>query len=245
MPGRLMARAIKSIMVPGFTLEFHERVAALVEMVGGLVEASKVAGVDRDTVNNWRKAGARVPILGLLPLAVRAGVTLDWVATGNQQRPDIEALGWRQVGAEEQSSAPPASGLVQIAPMKGELHEQDGQLVRRLEPSVFAVSELWLKERHGLAVEDLRYALAGDDGMASIIPKGSMIIVQAEPAKALTPGLYVVEIRGVLLARRLNVTLEGEYELAADDNPTWRYPLPSKRPMLFRVLWSIRQFDDH
>ena len=231
-------------MVPGFTLEIHERVTALVEMAGGLVESSKLAGVDRDTVNNWRKAGARVPLLGLLPLAIRAGVTLDWVATGHQQRPDIEALGWRQLGAEDQAGASPAPGLMQIAPLKGEVQAQGGQLVRRLEPSVFAVSELWLKERHGLAVEELRYVVAGDDGMASLMPKGSLVIVHAEPVRALTPGLYVVESGPLLLARRLNVTLEGTYELAADDNPTWRYPLPSKRPPLFRVIWSIRQFDE-
>ncbi|MDB5586196.1 MAG: hypothetical protein JWP26_1166 [Devosia sp.] len=47
----------------------------LVEMVGGLAKAAKLAKVSPDTVNNWRKEGARLPVDGILPIAIEAKVT--------------------------------------------------------------------------------------------------------------------------------------------------------------------------
>lgn len=67
----------------------HERVALLVELVGGLSRAAALAEVSPATISNWRKPGATLQIDGVLALCLEAGVSLDWLATGHMVRPDL------------------------------------------------------------------------------------------------------------------------------------------------------------
>lgn len=71
-------------------MSVNERVSLLVDLAGGLTAAARLAKVTSDTVNNWRKPGARLPLHGVLPLCVAAGVSLDWLATGHMVRPDLQ-----------------------------------------------------------------------------------------------------------------------------------------------------------
>lgn len=67
----------------------YERVALLVEWVGGLARAAEIARVTTSTINNWRKKGAALPVDGMLLLCTEAGLSLDWIATGHMIRPDL------------------------------------------------------------------------------------------------------------------------------------------------------------
>ena len=64
----------------------EERIAALVGAVGGPVRAAALIGKTRTHVDNMRKAGAPLRLEDVLVLAREAGVTLDWVATGQTVR---------------------------------------------------------------------------------------------------------------------------------------------------------------
>lgn len=66
------------------------RIAQLVELVGGQGKAAEVAGVSRATVQKWRSAQARPPLIEIGRLAAAAGVSVDWVATGNEYNPHTE-----------------------------------------------------------------------------------------------------------------------------------------------------------
>ena len=69
----------------------HERVGQLVELVGGLQRAAEITAAHPDTVNKWRRPGAKLPLDGMLRLCEAAGRTLDWLATGHDTRPDLRA----------------------------------------------------------------------------------------------------------------------------------------------------------
>lgn len=60
----------------------NQRVAFLVTCVGGLAAAARICEVSPDTINNWRKDGAKLPLMSVFQLCVKVGLTLDWVATG-------------------------------------------------------------------------------------------------------------------------------------------------------------------
>ncbi len=237
----MLSRTTKTFGVPGFDLEFHQRVAMLVEMVGGLGRAAEVVGKDTETVNRWRKKGARVPIEGLLPLAVAGRVTLDWVATGHQQRPDILALGWAQSGLGLAEDKPPFNaldGFVRLAPVQPELQRAAGRRIERYEPSAIAVAKAWLQHDLGLRPDDARYAVLQDDGMAPLMAEGAFVVVDIRPAQP-RRGIYLVELGDEFVARRLAMMPDGRMELTAAE-PNWRFTIDPARPLprLHRIVWE-------
>ena len=70
----------------------EERIASLVSAVGGPVRAASLIGKTRTHVDNMRKAGAPLRLEDVLILAREAGVTLDWIATGQSVRSDLRGL---------------------------------------------------------------------------------------------------------------------------------------------------------
>lgn len=67
------------------------RIATMVEAVGGQGRAAELLGVSRGTVQKWRTADARPPLIEIGNLAEAAGTTLHWVLTGMEppERDDI------------------------------------------------------------------------------------------------------------------------------------------------------------
>lgn len=205
----------------GFDLPFHQRVAMLVEMVGGLGKAAQIAKVDPDTVNNWRKEGARVPLLGVLPLAVSANVSLDWVAVGHQIREDLK-------NSIQSVAAGELAGVVRLQPWAG------GEPVEEAPGAAVAVK--WL-QKMGLDPESTRYLIAVDDAMKPLIGRGAAVIVDDRPGK-LRSGIYALVVGEEHLIRRLNRLPNGVAELVADAEPTWRYVVGDHdQSALRRVVW--------
>lgn len=203
-----------SMGTPGFSLSLQERIGMLVAMVGGPVKAAHITGRTRSTIDNIRKPDAALRLDDMLALATAAGVSLDWVATGYQWRPDL--LGKPSVGPSELEAIQPL--------VEGE------SLTLALPTSVLAGL--------GLSVETARVARADDDGMAPSIRKGAMLIVDIRPAK-IRSGLYLLWDGEEHLARRLMRSPRGTAELLADASPAWRYPAPEEADgrHLARVVW--------
>lgn len=229
------AKVTNLSVIAAFNLERHERVALLIEAVGGQRRAAEIAEVNADTINNWRKPGARLPIDGLLPICVAAGVSLDWVATGHMVRPDIQA---RLSGfAEPGPGADPIPGFERLSPLRPELVRQGDKAVERWLPSDIAVSAQWLEREFKLPADAARYATLEDDGMAPRLGRGAMVLLDTRPA---TPrsGIYLVA-GDELLARRLYRMPGGKYELTADADSNWKYATDAKGlPEMHRIVWA-------
>lgn len=207
----------------------QERIAALVGAVGGPVRAAVLIGKTRTHVDNMRKAGAPLRLEDVLILARAAGVTLDWVATGQPVRSDLRGFGEPE---REPFEAP--AGFMRLLPLRPEMVTSGGQTVERWTPSELAVSAQWL-DRLGLSATTARYALAGDAGLAPVIGKGAFLVLDARTAPPRT-GLYLVAVGDELLARRLNRLPDGTAELIADADPRWRFTMGDGVEM-YRIVW--------
>lgn len=222
-------------VVPAVRLSRHERVALLVEDVGGQKRASEIASVSADTINNWRKEGAKLPIDGVLQLCMEAGVSLDWVATGHMVRPDVIRRG--QELAEAALATDLAAGFEQLMPLRPESQEASRHSVRRHAPSEISVNAQWLKREFDLATDDARYAYVDDDGMAPKVPRGAFVLVDARPTE-FRGGVFLIE-GPELLARRLYQMPDGFFELTADSDPNWRYRAAAvELPQMHRIVWA-------
>lgn len=226
---------------PGFAMTQEERIAHLVAMVGGPVKAAAIIGKTRTHIDNIRKPDAPLRLDDALALAREAGVTLDWVATGYHVRPDLAAR--PAPGELSEATAGGFGGLpgfARLLPLKPEMVAAGGRSIERWTPSDIAVSAQWLDTSFGLTSDTARYAEAGDGGMAPLIGKGTLLIVDTRPARPKT-GIYLVEVGDELLPRRLSRLPGGSADLIADADPRWRYALPEPpeaSPGLYRIVWA-------
>ena len=215
---------------PKATASQEERIAALVGAVGGPVRAAALLGKTRTHVDNMRKAGAPLRLEDVLTLARAAGVTLDWVATGQAVRPDVRGLADAEAAGFEA-----LPGFVRLLPLRPDIVTQGGRRIERFTPSEFAVSAQWL-DGLGLGEATARYAVAGDGGLAPAIGKGAFLVIDARRHPPRT-GLYLVAVGDELLPRRLNRLPDGVSELVADADPRWRYVLGADEVEMYRIVW--------
>src|SRR6218665_1211478 len=201
---------------PGFAMTLEERISQLVTMVGGPVKAAAIIGKTRTHIDNMRKPEAPLRLDDALALAREAGVTLDWVATGYHVRPDLAERPELDDAAPGRFGSLP--GFARLLPLKPETVVAGGRSVERWTPSDIAVSAQWLNNAFGLDGDTARYAEAGDAGMAPLIAKGSLLIVDIRAARPRT-GLHLVGVGDKLLARRLNRLPGGSADLVADADP--------------------------
>lgn len=141
-----------SVGIVGYEVPQHERVAALITAVGGPVRAAALMTKTRQHIDNMRKPEARLSLEDLLPLCIEAGVSLDWVATGHQVRPDLAQEG-------------EAQGQTELQQLRG--------------PFVFRVATEWLQ---GVPPQHARWARLEDAGMAPLMAHKGMVIVDTRPA---------------------------------------------------------------
>lgn len=208
----------------------EERISALVAAAGGPVRAAALIGKTRTHVDNMRKAGAPLRLEDVLVLAQAAGVTLDWVATGENVRADLRGMAEPDAPSFE---GPP--GYVRLLPLRPREEDAGRPADWYGTPSDLAVSVQWL-DRLGLTDKTARYALAGDGGMAPAIGKGAFLVVDARRARAKT-GLYLVVVGDELLPRRLNRLPDGTAELIADADSRWRFAVGEEAVELYRIVW--------
>jgi transcriptional regulator with XRE-family HTH domain len=65
--------------------EVGTRIREVQKQIGTVENAAKIAGVDSETLNRWMKGTTRASFVGVAQLALAAGVSLDWLATGKKE----------------------------------------------------------------------------------------------------------------------------------------------------------------
>jgi len=199
----------KAFAVAAYELTIEQRMAQLVEMVGGQMSAAKVAGVSKGAIHKWRTGQARVPLPEALLLAQHAGVSLDWVATGYDRRPDLPATSAGGFKVLYRYEASPAGAMIEIA---------DGG-------TDIALRETWFKDL-GMRPDAAAVYAVRDDAMEPTIPIGSLLIVDRSATMITGSGLYaIVGVNGVA-ARRAQSMFDGSLKLIAD-NPRYEPELLS------------------
>lgn len=224
--------------MPGPGSGLHDRMAWLISAVGGQAAAAPIAEVSKDTVNNLRKPGWKVPLDAAINLCRAVGVSLDWLASGQQSRLDLPPGAIQQI--DEESGDEFFGQYARLRPLKPERRRVSGKNVELWTPSPLAFDPIWLQKEFGAAPDELRYALVEDDGMAPSIPRHALVLVDATPQIVPRSGDYLVELGEELLARRLNRRPDGTSELVAEADLTWRYEITRPNPTLYRIRWCAR-----
>ena len=203
---RAPANLADGLLAAGPRMTQAERVAALVAQLGGPTRAAEVAHVSRQTVSNWTTGRTLISMPEALELARACGVTLDWIATGHDRRPDLAV------------PAPARGGFCLVYRYEA---AADGRLVEIEDASEAAVAfrEGWLAD---LGIAPVRAALltARGDAMAPTVREGDLLLVDRGVTRIAGDGIYVISRTGALAIRRAQVLVDGAVMLIAD-NPRY------------------------
>lgn len=202
-----LSESARTYGTAGNGLNFQERFGRLIEMVGGAGRAAELLGRGWSTIDNWRKGTSRVPLMDALKLADAAGVTLDWVATGYDRRPNL----------------PPPAGMARGSFKIVHLYQPstDGQLIEIADTSaeVVAFREEWL-QKIGVRPENAALVRAEDDAMTPVIEMGDILLVDRGARSISGGGIYVFLRGGSVIVRRVQVMMDGAVQLIPD-NPSY------------------------
>lgn len=195
--------------VPSTKLNFEDRFLRLISMVGGADEAAAICDAGRSTLYSWAKSDGKVPLNAALKLAQAAGVSLDWVATGYDRRPDLASAPQE----DEDLIKVPRLGVTAAAGVgiRNENAEvEDYIYLTRAQLRAF-----------GVPPDAVHFISVRGDSMEPTISDGANVLIDASRRRFRGDGVYALSIDGDVRLKRLTKTTDGSF-LAISDNE--RYP---------------------
>jgi len=183
------------------------RLRKCAELAGNGASLARETGIPRRTLETYLSGTAEPKASRLADIAKVAGVSGHWLLLGEGVSRPSES---DRVSEFELASEPVISELTpQKPPQKC---ESAG--------SCLAVHHSWLLKQ-GWKADHLRLLEARGDSMSPTIHDGSLILVNIVKNELDGDGVYVIEVDGVLLLRRIQFDIRGGV-LAGNDNPAYR-----------------------
>jgi phage repressor protein C with HTH and peptisase S24 domain len=190
--------------VAGYALSLPERVEQLVNAVGGATAAARKLSVTKAAIYKWTKGKARLPFEEMLLLAKEAGVSLDWVATGYDRRPDLRPV--------------QNPDVTEFIPIEFYGVNPDNTLCTLRHVTPLALRRTWLEET---GITSAMLITARDDAMAPEIERDDIMLVDGQSKRVRDGSIYVLARAGDQLVRRTQVMVDGAVALIPT-NPTYK-----------------------
>lgn len=184
------------------------RLRQCAERVGNGATLARKTGIPRRTLETYLSGSAEPKASRLADIALAAGVSGHWLLTGEGRPSGDEEDGL----AEFVAIRPRATGgPVTHAPEEGPGLEG----ARRIH-----FDQRWLQS-HGWHYSDLRLVESRGDCMVPTVRDGALTLVDVSVDRLREEGVYVLEVQGMLLVRRIQFDVEGGI-IATSDNPAYR-----------------------
>jgi phage repressor protein C with HTH and peptisase S24 domain len=211
----------------------RERLRKAVRRGGGRAVVAEVSGVSYGTLGDYL-AGGEMKLSNAQALARATGVRLEWLATGEGP-----------MRAGETLEAPPAPGTVAVA--RYDARAAAGR--RALSSEARIIDEIrfdegWVRRVLRRNPSDLAIIEAFGDSMEPTIRDGDVLMLDTAIADLVSGRIYVVELAGELLVKRIQRRLNGALLVLSDND---RYPPEELSPteaaplrIVGEVVWHAR-----
>jgi phage repressor protein C with HTH and peptisase S24 domain len=201
---------------------------------------ARTTGVSPSAFRKWLRGEAEPSRERLVALAQAAGVSVGWLAGGEGQEPRLVAPG-------SQSRPSPADPVLDrrdyvLLPRRPEAAAAGPETP--LPPTAvefIALRHEWVRSTFGIDPDRLLIETAVGESMLPGIQNGDLLLIDATESRFRNFGVYVLEIAGERLVKRVQPKLEGSLALISD-NPAYEteYIPPAQATdihVVGRVLW--------
>lgn len=209
-------------------LGLPERISAMCDMLGPRKFAASQIGVSTDTLQRWIRGAVQPPFEGLARLAIMAGVSLDWLATGKANE-STTALDDDRVDVE----------LLDI-----EVSTGFGSYDDREKTSGHITFQRSYINKRGLEPKFLRVVHAKGDSMEPEIQDGAVMLVNTADTRLDSGCIYVVRVNNHLFAKRVHRGISGAVALMSANQVYPPIDIDehnlAELNVIGRVVWSGR-----
>lgn len=184
-----------------------ERLRRCVERVGSGASLARATDIPRRTLETYLSGKAEPKASRLAAIARVADVSGHWLLTGE--------------GPEKGEGSEPVAEFVALdQPVVGDRAELDkGGVAPMISPSRLAFHRDWMRQ-NGWRAERLRLLQTRGDCMVPTVRDGALMLVDASLNDLREEGVYVLEVEGALLVRRIQFDVHGGV-IATSDNPAY------------------------
>lgn len=222
---------------------FAARLQIVVQQWPSADRLAKATGVSPSAFRKWLKGGAEPSRDRLVALAETAGVNVSWLAQGEGAEPDLLTMAHRA-----RSSQSPESGGIPnphqflMLPKRPEAAAAGAGHPDTSEPAEFiGFRHDWLRSRFGREPCDLILEIAVGDSMEPDIRDGDILLVDTTDQIFRVFGIYVLEMRGERLVKRVQRKFDGSLIFISDNRvyqpESISTELAKEVRALGRVIW--------
>jgi phage repressor protein C with HTH and peptisase S24 domain len=199
---------------------FVERLVIVAQLWPSSDSLAKAAGVSPSALRKWLKGQAEPSRERLVALADAAGVGVSWLAKGEGPAPDLSATG---VGSRAARNAPagqrlePGNFLVLPKQVHAVAAGAGHPVPRSSATEFIGFRHEWVKDTFELGPADLILDTAVGDSMEPNIRDGDLLLVDVTDRSFRSFGVYVLEVRGERLVKRVQRLFNGSLILISDN----------------------------
>lgn len=188
--------------------EMSLRLDQAIAQSGGPSAVARRAEMYLGTLNRYR-AGRELPSSALVSLARATGVRLEWLATG-------EGPMQGEAAPVLAPATPPGHVLLPLLEARAAAGNHGGLRSDQLVDFI-AFSESFLKQTLRRAPQNLALLTASGDSMDPTIRDGDLLLVDTSARDIQSSRVYVLEVNGALLVKRIQMRLDGSLIVKSDN----------------------------
>jgi len=222
---------------------FVARLGLVVQQWPSAERLAKATGVSPSAFRKWLNGLAEPRRDRLVALAEAAGVNVSWLAQGEGVEPDLLRLASRARSSQSPElggSLNPAQFLV--LPTRSEAAAAGSGNPPAKGPTEFiGFRHDWLRMTFGREPGDLSLEVAVGESMEPGIRNGDLLLVDTTDQSFRNFGIYVIEVRGERLVKRVQRKFDGSLILISDNGLYQAESIPAELAtevqVVGRVIW--------
>ncbi|HUN57756.1 MAG TPA: helix-turn-helix transcriptional regulator [Candidatus Binataceae bacterium] len=209
--------------------EFRRRLRLIMQQFGSVADLARAVGVSDNAIYKWVSGRGQPGMISLVNLAKAAGVSVEWLATG-QGTPAKEK-------AETVAVPEPAEFIIMpnhVLKSGGNRNSiQSSQIVDYL-----SFRGDWLRRVINTDPRSLLLVEAVGDAMSPTIDEGDLVLADLRESRFRHDGIYVFRAGGTLAIKRIQRQSDGML-LIRSDNSAYEpsRAKPDDLSTIGRVLW--------